>query len=153
MIKLFRYSSQSRSTLGVFHVNNRFNCYTLEDTHREEKIAGETRIPAGKYKVKLREFGGHYEKYKKKFAGHKGMLWIQDVPNFEDVLIHYGNEPKDTAGCILCGSTANNNWKKSGYITSSVEAYLDFYFKVLPFFDNLEEIDLEIIDLDEPFKH
>ena len=150
-IKLYRYSSQSKTTLGVIHVDKKFQCYSIEDRYRKEKVKSETRIQAGRYEIKLREFGGHYEKYVNKYEGHEGMLWLQDVPNFEDILIHIGNDAKDTSGCLLVGSTANNNAKNKGFIGGSTEAYLDLYFKVLPELKAGRKVFIGIIDLDIPF--
>ncbi len=150
-IKLYRYSSQSKTTLGIIHVDKKFQCYSIEDRYRKEKVKGETRIQAGRYEIKLREFGGHYEKYVNKYEGHEGMLWLQDVPNFEDILIHIGNDAKDTAGCLLVGSTANNNAKNKGFISGSTEAYLDLYFKVLPELKAGRKVFIGIIDLDIAF--
>ena len=50
-LKLVRYSDNKESTLGILFLDDEFLCYTLEDTHRKEKIAGQTRIPEGKYKI------------------------------------------------------------------------------------------------------
>ena len=152
-IKLYRYSSQSRTTLGALLIDDKFQCYTLEDCFRKEKIKHETRIPSARYEVKLREFGGHYEKYVSKYEGHEGMLWLQDVDGFEDILIHIGNDAKSTSGCILVGSSANNNLKNKGFIASSTEAYLDMYFKVLAAFKKGEKVFVTIKDLDVPYTH
>jgi hypothetical protein len=153
-INLLRYSSQSKTTLGALLIDNKFECYTLEDTFRQVKIVNETRVSAGRYEIKLREFGGHYERYVKKYDGHKGMLWLQDVPNFTDILIHIGNESNDTSGCVLLGSTANNNKTSKGEITNSTDAYLDAYFKILnEGFGRGERVFITIHDLDLPFSH
>ena len=38
-----------------------------------EKVYGETRIPAGTYKLKLRTEGGYHQKYSKRFPDiHRG---------------------------------------------------------------------------------
>lgn len=152
-LQLYRFSSQSKTSLGVLLIDEKFQCYTLEDTFRKEKIKKETRIDSGKYEVKLREFGRHYEKYRQKYEGHEGMLWLQDVPKFEHILIHVGNDSEDTEGCILVGSTANNNAKVKGMITNSTEAYLDMYFKVLKAFKRGEKVFINLTDLDKPFEH
>lgn len=124
-IKLIRYNSQRDYTNGLLFVNDRFECYTLEDEYRSIKVFGETRIPEGTYNVELRTVGGKNEKYKRKFPDmHKGMLWIKDVPGFEYILIHIGNTDQDTAGCVLVGSTAD---KDKGFIGASTAAYRDFY--------------------------
>jgi len=82
-IKLIRYNSQRDYTNGLLFVNDRFECYTLEDEYRSIKVFGETRIPEGTYNIELRTVGGKNEKYKRKFPDmHKGMLWIKEVPGF-----------------------------------------------------------------------
>ena len=81
-LKVIRISSGSDSTSGVlFDVtdndNKKFLGYTLEDEYRNEKVAGETRIPAGEYKVAIRKVGGFHEKYSQRFSDiHVGMLHI-----------------------------------------------------------------------------
>jgi hypothetical protein len=149
-LKWLRYSSQNRTTLSVLLIDEHFECYGLEDCYRPEKIAGETRIPSGRFELVLREYGGHYEKYTKKYEGHKGMLQLKDVPNFEHILIHIGNYAKDTKGCLLVGTTANNNVKSMGQIVNSTSAYLEMYFKVLPILEKGEKVFINIIDLDKP---
>lgn len=73
-------------------------CDTLEphtiDWETEQKVDGKTSIPCGEYET---EFA-----YSKKFA--KNMLYLKNVPHFEGVMIHTGNSPKDTRGCILVGT-------------------------------------------------
>ena len=94
-LEVLRFSSQKDSTNGIlFDVTEgrKFLSYTLEDEYRKEKVAGETRIPAGTYKITLRTTGGFHGRYEKKYGQmHKGMLWVRDVPNFEYILIHTGN--------------------------------------------------------------
>ena len=126
---LQRYSDDGNSTLGILMLNNKFLCYTLEDEYREVKLKGETRIPAGRYKITLRTEGTFHAKYSSRFAKiHKGMLWIRDVPNFEYILIHCGNKQEDTAGCILVGNTSIANIDgKEGFIGESTEAYRRVY--------------------------
>ena len=54
-LELKRFSAQSDTTLGLMFLDGEFECFTLEDEYRAEKIKGETRIPAGTYKVEKRE--------------------------------------------------------------------------------------------------
>ena len=124
-----RYSSKSDYTDGLLFIDCEFECYTLEDEYRAVKEKGETRIPDGRYKVELRTVGGFHNRYLKKYGGdfHKGMLWVKDVPNFEYILIHIGNDDNDTAGCLLVGTTAD---KDKGFIGASGNAYKDMYPKV-----------------------
>jgi len=147
-LKVYRYSSQSRTTLGALHINGEFECYTLEDRHREEKVRGETRIPKGIYNIGLRTVGGTHERYSKKFPSyHKGMLHVLDVPNFKYILIHIGNDESDTMGCLLVGDYANNNKLQKGQLTSSTNAYTKMYMKVIEAIKNNEEVTIEYLDL------
>ena len=96
---------------------------------REIKISGETRIPAGTYNVTLRTEGGFNQRYNDKFGTdfNKGMLWVRDVPGFEYILIHIGNNDNDTEGCLLVGDTQTQNITKNGFIGSSTDAYTRIY--------------------------
>lgn len=146
-LKLLRYSTSKESTLGLFYIDNEFECYTLEDTYRKKKIVKETRIGSGIYTIELRKEGGLNSKYKKKFPDiHKGMLWLRNVPNFQYVYIHIGNESKHSAGCILVGDGVNNNINKSGFINSSTTAYKRVYSKIVKAIEKNESVIIEIID-------
>jgi hypothetical protein len=131
-IKVIRYSSSPDDTLGIVLIDGVFECYSLEDEKRAKKVFGETRIPNGSYNVGLRTEGGHHNKYLSKFPSfHKGMLHVLNVPNFEYILIHIGNDDDDTAGCLLVGDLANNNKIQEGFISSSTQAYVRLYKKVV----------------------
>jgi hypothetical protein len=130
-LEVLRFSSQEESTLGaLFNTTSgrKFLCFTLEDEHRVTKLHSDTRIPAGRYEIKLRTEGGFHNKYSLKFPDiHKGMLHLQNVPNFEYILIHAGNTDDDTAGCLLVGDTSQQNVTGDGFIGSSVDAYKRIY--------------------------
>ncbi|WP_439182501.1 DUF5675 family protein [Carboxylicivirga taeanensis] len=147
-LKVLRYSSSKESTLGLLFIDGVFACYTLEDEHRAVKVIGETRIPAGRYRVELRTFGGHHWRYLKKYGPefHKGMLQVMDVPGFTDILLHIGNDDDDTAGCLLVGDTANNNQEKAGFIGNSTVAYNRFYPLVRDAILRGDEVILEVRD-------
>ena len=126
-LRVIRYYSADDYTLGMLldeTSGRKFLAYTLEDEHREVKVAGETRIPAGTYNITLRKVGGFHSKYSTKYGSmHKGMLWVRDVPGFEYILIHTGNTDEHTAGCLLVGNTSDDK----GVIGSSVDAYKRIY--------------------------
>lgn len=106
-LRLERLTSDGDSTLGILSQDGRFVCFTLEDEFRTQKVAGETRIPAGTYDVELRDECGLTQKYASRYPGiHRGMLWLRDVDGFEYIYIHVGNRDEDTEGCILVGDTA-----------------------------------------------
>lgn len=143
-INLKRNKSKADFTTGKLFIDGVFECYTLEDEYREVKVMHETRIPAGTYPIILRTFGGHHERYKVKFPDiHKGMLWLQDVPNFHDILIHIGNTDEDTSGCILVGAAVN---EQRGILYQSTQAYLKLYPKVLLALINLDPVTITIVD-------
>ncbi len=152
-LKVIRFNSQSDSTNGLlFDATNGmdFLCYTLEDEKREEKVMAETRIPAGTYEIKLRKEGGFHGRYTKKYGSmHKGMLHVQDVPNFKWILIHTGNTDEHTAGCLIVGdSQENNTLIKDGFIGKSTQAYKRIYPPIAKALENGENVTIEYIDLD-----
>ena len=132
-LKVLRFSSQSDSTNGLLFDDSdgdmKFLCYTLEDEYRSEKVRGETRVPAGVYKLELRTEGGFHARYTKKYGSmHKGMLHVTKVPGFEWILIHTGNTDEHTAGCLLVGDSQENNaLVKDGFIGKSTVAYKRIY--------------------------
>lgn len=127
-LTLQRLYAGQESTIGVLSIDGIFSCFTIEDEYRTVKINGETRILSGTYKIILRKEGGKHESYKEKFPQtHKGMLWLQDVPNFQYVLIHIGNTDIDSEGCILVGDTVTQNITTRGSIAGSTTAYQRIY--------------------------
>ena len=151
-LQVLRFSSESDSTNGLlFDVTDgvKFLAYTLEDEYRKHLIRKETRIPAGTYKIKLRNEGGFHQRYSKKYPSiHRGMLHIIDVPGFEYILIHVGNSDEHTAGCLLVGDTQENNQiNKNGFIGSSGNAYKRIYPIIANAIEK-EEVTIQYIDLD-----
>lgn len=126
-----RFISDRDTTISRIFVHGKFVCFGLEDEYRKEKVIGETRIPAGTYKIGVRSVGGFHGRYKKRFSDiHKGMLNILDVPSFEYILIHCGNKDEHTAGCLLVGEGAITT-PGDMMITRSSIAYRRFYQQVI----------------------
>ena len=105
-ITLKRIYCKGTFTLGALQIqtesNNDFRtskyfCDTLEphaiDWRREEKVAGKTAIPTGRYRVVM----SYSKTYKRR------MPFLQNVPHFTGIMIHTGNSVDDTRGCILVG--------------------------------------------------
>ncbi|MDB2613359.1 DUF5675 family protein [bacterium] len=153
-LQVVRFSSQTDSTSGLLFENNElgkhFLCYTLEDEARVLKVKGETRVPAGTYKIELRKEGGFHEKYSKRYGGfHVGMLHIINVPGFEYILIHTGNTDEHTAGCLLVGDSQENNVIiKDGFVGKSGNAYKRIYPRIAKEIEKGEEVTIEYIDYD-----
>jgi hypothetical protein len=142
----------------LFEVNNgkrTFLCYTLEDEQRDVKVWGETRIPAGTYKLGLRTEGGFHNRYLSRYGAdfHKGMIWVLDVPGFEWILWHSGNTDENTAGCLLLGNSQESNLvKKDGFIGASRDAYKLVYPRVLAAIESGLDVEVEYIDYDGDVK-
>ena len=162
-LKVLRFSSEKDSSNGLMFMEDNdglhFLCYTLEDESREDKIMKETRVPAGKYNVKLRDEGGMTKRYASKFPDiHKGMLCVHNAPNwkivtpemsFQYILIHVGNTDEHTAGCLLLGDSQENNILiKDGFIGKSTQAYKRVYPPIANALEDGEEVTIEYIDLD-----
>lgn len=91
-IELKRIKKLDDRTIGSMIVNRSHSFATLELPwkNNEKNISC---IPCGKYKLAKR--------WSKKYGNH---LKVENVPNRSDILIHVGNYPQDTQGCILIGA-------------------------------------------------
>ena len=130
LITVNRFTSDDDATLSLVSIDGVFECFGLEDEHRIDKVPGETRIPRGFYTVGLRRVGGFDANYSRRFDDiHQGMLQVEDVPGFTNILIHVGNTENDTAGCLLVGCNATTATELT--VPVSVQAYKSFYSKVI----------------------
>ena len=139
-------------TIGNLYVNGSLFCNTLEDrdrgikqsdsleTIKKKKIYGETAIPTGKYKIDMNVTSPKYSavKWYKNLCGGK-MPRLKDVKGFEGILIHPGNTPFDTYGCILVGK---NTIK--GQVTQSKDTFSKLYKLMKAAYDRGETIEIEI---------
>lgn len=144
-----RFDEHAGSTVSNLTIDGIDYGYGLEDGHNEPKVPGETRIPAGKYKLKLRNYGGFNARYEKASwlpeGFHKGMIEICDVPGFTHILIHTGNTKKHTEGCLLCGASFTK--KDDGFfISSSRNTYKRLYPEIAGKLESGEEVFIEILD-------
>ena len=145
-LDVVRHQFGKDATNGLLFIDGVFECYTLEDEVRDAKVHSETAIPLGTYEIKFRNIGGFDTKYKARYGTtfHKGMLELQDVPNFKYILIHTGNTDEHTAGCLLLGETQQDLDKgKDGFVGGSGDAYKKMYPKVRDALLNGEKVTIE----------
>ena len=129
---LERFGFGLDSTLGRLYVDGEPVAFTIEDARRKAKVYGKTAIPVGDYKLRLHAEGGMHVKYTRRFpAFHMGMLWIQDVPGYEYVYLHIGNDADDSLGCPLVVSTPIVHPNGEFVGAGSEQAYADLYQRVI----------------------
>ena len=145
-----QYESAAGYTHGRLYLDEcGFFCWTLEDEdrglHQEmpltqikaRKVKGKTAIPRGTYKIQLRVSPSFKDKWYAKPYGGK-MPYLQNVPGFSGVMIHPGNRPEDTSGCILPGMLHSG---LRGRIFDSVLAFQDLMnFYLWPAYQRKQEI-------------
>ena len=154
-ITVKRFADNGDSTLGALFIDGIFQCFTVEDEERGQKVKGETRIPNGVYKVALRKEGGYHAKYTTKYGSmHKGMLCIFNKPNwkiekdgmsFQYILIHTGNTDDHTMGCLLVNNAVSAQTFTG---SSSVDAYKKIYPIIASELERGGEVSIEYIDIE-----
>lgn len=136
------------STVGNLSVYNEkgeniFSCFTLENGGESTSESGtDRRILAGVYYLRWTSSStnsglaiqynywkkaNHLEKIKDGTQGRNIAVWVMSDKiknhNKRRILIHIGNYPQDTLGCILCGYINGNN----GKIGNSTKAINDLF--------------------------
>lgn len=126
---------QNDALVSKLYINDEFACYVLEDW--PEGV--DHRVPrGGPYKMVFRNEGtvnAIYSQDKDFKSFHKGMLHIL-VPGRLYILIHCGNSPEDTLGCLLVGSSNN----EFGKVEQSRVAYARVYPKIADALSKGEEV-------------
>lgn len=129
-LKLQRTFKGVSYTIGKLHLNDKYFCDTLEDTDRglkstmsvEEieriKVYSQTAIPTGTYKINMNTVSPKFKDrvWAKPYGGKLPRLI--NVKGYSGVLIHVGNKPEDTLGCILVGEN-----KVKGQVINSTAAF------------------------------
>lgn len=137
-ITIKRIFKGDKYTIGKLYVNGIYECDTLEDTDRgltqdmplsniqSKKLYGETAIPTGTYKIDMNTVSPKFkDRSWAKFCGGK-LPRLIDVPGYSGVLIHVGNKPADTLGCILVGDN-----KIKGQVINSTSTFQELYSLML----------------------
>lgn len=133
-ITVKRFEFGTNYTVGDLYIDDKRECYTLEDVVRAPgiKVKANTAIPTGTYKIVM-DFSPKYQRM---------MLHILDVPMFQGIRIHAGNTDLDTEGCLLVGET----WPGGNFIGSSKKAYDKLYVKIKDVLDKYEDVEITITD-------
>ena len=133
-------------TIGKLYCNGAYLCDTLEDKDRgltsemsdseilKLKVKGKTCIPSGIYIIDLNTVSPRMSKstFYMGVCGGK-VPRLLGVKGYSGVLIHAGNGPEDTEGCILVGKN-----KAVGKVLDSKNTFTDIY-KVLKHFKDINE--------------
>ena len=92
---LIRDTFSKESTIGELFLNGERICDTLENSWQDNQ-RNISCIPEGVYPVRLRL---------PRESGTRDYLHllVQEVPNRDFILVHRGNFPSQTQGCILVG--------------------------------------------------
>ena len=133
---LERIAKKETYTIGKLYVDGKYFIDTIEDKDRhltydmplqkikEIKVAAETAIPTGTYKIDMNTISPKYSLKPWYYSNcHGGRLpRLVGVPGYDGVLIHVGNTAKDSAGCILVGKN-----DAVGMVTNSKSWFLKLY--------------------------
>lgn len=151
-IELERRWKKETYTIGRLYVDGVFFCNTLEDKSRglkqtdslffikQRKVYGETAIPTGTYGVAMNITSPKYSASAWYWQVCQGKVpRLLNVPGWEGVLIHTGNDALQTAGCILVGKNT-----KVGQLTESKATFKSLYKEMKRAYDEGEEITITI---------
>ena len=108
-LKVERFQASDKSMIGKLYLNGRYLCYTLEEAWRNN-ARGNSCVPAGTYNAYLR-----YTSTKK---NREWCFELTDVPGRTAIQFHIGNDPGDTEGCILLGTSFSTD-----FVGNSTAAY------------------------------
>lgn len=150
-LTLKRMFKGPKYTIGHLYVNGVYECDTLEDVDRgltsnmtiqeiaAKKLYGETAIPIGTYKIDMNTVSPKFkDKSWAKFCGGK-LPRLLEVKGYSGVLIHVGNKPEDTLGCILVGDN-----KIKGQVINSTSTFQQLYHLMLKASVRSESITIKI---------
>lgn len=138
-------------TIGKLYIDGVYFCDTLEDIDRglnqkmplneikQIKIPDETAIPTGIYEITMKVQSPRFAK-KEQYAFCKGYLpRLLNVPGYEGVLLHIGNEKDHSSGCVLVGKNS-----EKGKVLESTVTFKRLYKKLKEADDKGEKITIEI---------
>lgn len=135
ILELHRIYKGPSYTIGHLYIDGSYFCDTLEDKDRglessmsvdsinKIKVHGTTAIPTGTYNITLDVVSPRFstKSFYKNVCNGK-LPRLLNVKGFEGVLIHSGNKPEDTEGCIIVGYN-----KVKGQVISSKDTFEKLY--------------------------
>jgi hypothetical protein len=137
LLTVLREPSENGATVGEMLLDGVHECFVLEDEVREVegvpvskwKVPGNSAIPAGKYRVVLT----HSNRFKKVLPE------LLNVPGFQGIRIHAGNDKDDTEGCLLVGQE-----RGSETVTRSRDAMVELMAALTGVIEQGESVWIEI---------
>lgn len=96
------WQAEGKATIGNLYLDGAYECFSLEPAAKKPVHEGHPCIPAGRYRVRLRN------------SPRFGLDTIEliMVPGRTDILMHAGNTAHDTLGCIAVGyDHAGGTWE------------------------------------------
>lgn len=143
-ITVKRIAKRQGYTIGKMSIDGEYFCDTLEDADRglkadmpleriqKLKVYGQTAIPTGRYAVTLDVVSPRFKarSWARPYGGKIPRLL--NVPGFEGVLCHPGNDSSATSGCILVGRNT-----VVGKVTDSVATFHALMKKLLAAKDDI----------------
>lgn len=134
---LKRINNQDNYCEGKLYIDGIYQCDVIEDTDRgltnemsiteiqSKKVYGETAIPKGTYQITLDVVSPKFKDRSWATFCESKLPRLLDVPGFEGVLIHVGNEASNSLGCLLVGQKT-----KDGWVSNSTQTFKDLYYKL-----------------------
>nr|DAG94567.1 MAG TPA: Protein of unknown function (DUF2778) [Crassvirales sp.] len=134
---LKRINNQDNYCEGKLYIDGTYQCDVIEDTDRgltnemsiteiqSKKVYGETAIPKGTYQITLDVVSPKFKDRSWATFCEGKLPRLLDVPGFEGVLIHTGNEASNSLGCLLVGQKT-----KDGWISNSTQTFKNLYYKL-----------------------
>lgn len=145
---LNRSAFTENSTIGDLTIDDAYECHILEPTWRGNDNANhvefKTALSSGSYKIRL-VFSPAFGRIMPHIYAVTDYSFGPIGVNEAGILLHWGNYPKDTKACMLCGKTEGVD-----FVGNSLAEFTPLYNKIVELLKS-GDIDLEIICNHEPY--
>ena len=120
-INITRTYRKNSYTIGKLYVNGSYVCNTLElhdsTYYGEDFVLGKSAIPVGVYTLATCVWSPKFNDFRPR---------ITDFKYSKNILIHEGNKPEDTEGCILVGQCPARVNSEKRKVNSEAEGDPDY---------------------------